>query len=940
MAVVKNLIVRAGADFSAISKQAKRASASMRGMGASVKSSCSAMTAAAGKVSKAFSLIGVGLSVAGIAAFSKSAKEAYDTQAEGEAKLAQVMRNTIGASAAEIQSIKDLTAAQQALGVIGDEVQLAGAQELATYVSMTSTLKTLLPVLNDMTAQQYGLGATMENSTNIATMLGKVLSGQTSGLSRYGYYFTEAQEAVLKFGSEAQRAATLAEVVEQSVGGMNAALAATPSGRLKQVSNTLGDIKENFGQAVTTIGTVFLPGLNAVCSILANVATLANKVAQAIANVFGGAVKSTAAVVSYTAGAASAMDDLTESTEKAGAAAKKSLGSFSFDTLQKISGGSGGSGSSSGGGDETGGSSGGGLIMETAGESAEAAESIGWLEKALARMKKTADSLNFDHLNNSLKRLKEAAAPLGKALFSGLKWGYDHVLEPLAHWSIESALPAFLNILAGTCDLLSAAVTALKPAGLWLWEHFLQPIASWSGGVIVSVMKEIGDGLSDIASVIRGEMSVPDFIGQLTPMQTALLGIASALAAVKVATAGLTLATTIGKIVAQFKGLDLLNVPGMIGKISQVFTIAGSSAYTFSDAVRMVFGPGSVIAGIAGVIGGAVLVVTNFISMLKKGFSWANEALMVLGVAITAVGAIILGAPALVAGVVAGIVAAVATAAVAIHDHWEEVKAFFVDAWTKVKETWSVAGTWFSSSVVEPVKKAWNSGMESVKKWGSDAWTGIQNCWKAAGGWFSTSVAEPVKNTWNVGMEAVKKWGSDTWTSVKSAWSSASGWFRSNVTEPISNGFKGLANTVIGFFEGFANGGIRGVNGIIDALNRIHINVPDWVPGFGGRSWGFNLPSVSTVRLPRLAKGAVFEGNNPYLAIVNDQKQGVNVESPLSTIVEAMMIALRQSDFMGDIRVDVRAVFEGQLAALARYLRPYFEAEASRVGPRASKGGT
>ena len=200
--------------------------------------------------------------------------------------------------------------------------------------------------------------------------------------------------------------------------------------------------------------------------------------------------------------------------------------------------------------------------------------------------------------------------------------------------------------------------------------------------------------------------------------------------------------------------------------------------------------------------------------------------------------------------------------------------------------------------------------------------TGVQTCWKAAGSWFSSTVAEPVKNTWNAGMEAVKKWGSDAWTGVKSAWSSASGWFRSNVTEPIS----------IGFFEGFANGGIRGVNGIIDALNRIHINVPDWVPGFGGRSWGFNLPSVSTVRLPRLASGAVFEGNDPYLAVVN-------VESPLSTIVEAMMIALQKSGFGGDIHVDVRAIFEGQLAALARYMRPYFEAEASRVGPRASKGG-
>ena len=52
--------------------------------------------------------------------------EANRAQQEVEAKLAQVMRNTMGASAAEVKSIKELASAQQKLGVIGDEVQLAG----------------------------------------------------------------------------------------------------------------------------------------------------------------------------------------------------------------------------------------------------------------------------------------------------------------------------------------------------------------------------------------------------------------------------------------------------------------------------------------------------------------------------------------------------------------------------------------------------------------------------------------------------------------------------------------------------------------------------------------------------------------------------------------------------------------------------------------------
>ncbi|MBQ0016096.1 MAG: hypothetical protein KBT04_03860 [Bacteroidales bacterium] len=73
---------------------------------------------------------------------------ANEAQQEAEAKLAQVMRNTMAASDAEIQSIKDLASAQQKLGVIGDEVQLAGAQELGTYLEKADSLKTLMPVIH------------------------------------------------------------------------------------------------------------------------------------------------------------------------------------------------------------------------------------------------------------------------------------------------------------------------------------------------------------------------------------------------------------------------------------------------------------------------------------------------------------------------------------------------------------------------------------------------------------------------------------------------------------------------------------------------------------------------------------------------------------------------------------------------------------------------
>lgn len=178
---------------------------------------------------------------------------AYAAQIEAETQLATNMRNTMDATDAQIQSIKDLCSAQQQLGVVGDEIQLAGAQELATYLTMTDSLEALIPVMNDMVAQQYGYNASAENAVNIATMLGKVMDGQTGALSRYGYSFDEAQEKILKFGDEQDRVAVLAEVVSSSVGGSNKALAEAPYGTVKQMANALGDMKEQLGEFATKI---------------------------------------------------------------------------------------------------------------------------------------------------------------------------------------------------------------------------------------------------------------------------------------------------------------------------------------------------------------------------------------------------------------------------------------------------------------------------------------------------------------------------------------------------------------------------------------------------------------------------------------------------------------------------------------------------------------
>lgn len=185
--------------------------------------------------------------------------EANNQEQEASAKLAKVMRNTMGATDDQIARIKELASAQQALGVIGDETQVAGAQELGTYLSKAESLERLMPIMNDMLAQQYGLNATQEQAVNIGSLLGKVMDGQVNALSRYGYKFDEAQEKILKYGTEEERVATLAEVIGQSVGGMNEALAETPEGRIRQTANSAGDLQERIGALVTEVKARLVP---------------------------------------------------------------------------------------------------------------------------------------------------------------------------------------------------------------------------------------------------------------------------------------------------------------------------------------------------------------------------------------------------------------------------------------------------------------------------------------------------------------------------------------------------------------------------------------------------------------------------------------------------------------------------------------------------------
>ena len=154
--------------------------------------------------------------------------------------------------------------------------------------------------------------------------------------------------------------------------------------------------------------------------------------------------------------------------------------------------------------------------------------------------------------------------------------------------------------------------------------------------------------------------------------------------------------------------------------------------------------------------------------------------------------------------------------------------------------------------------------------------------------------AKKIVDAWADRFTHVKELAIAAWGGIKEALAPVIEWFNTNIIEPIKNGFKGFINGLIGMVERFVNFFIRGINNIISGLNSLNFTLPDFL---GGGTFGLNIPSVSEIKLPRLAQGAVIPPNKEFLAVLGDQKSGTNIETPLPTMVQAFKQALAESGY-------------------------------------------
>ena len=211
------------------------------------------------KVGSSIKKIGVALTAvfaAGTAAavkFSKDSIKAFNEAEEAQTKLAQSAKNQNWAESA-LEDLRTYNSELQKLGIIEDDINAAGQAQLGTFALSAEAVKVLTPAMDDLIAATSGYEATTDSATQMANLMGKVMTGNVGALTRYGVTLDENQKKLLQEGNEMVRAATLAEVLKQNYGGFNEALAKTPQGRVKQLSNAFGDLKESFGAFIAGRG--------------------------------------------------------------------------------------------------------------------------------------------------------------------------------------------------------------------------------------------------------------------------------------------------------------------------------------------------------------------------------------------------------------------------------------------------------------------------------------------------------------------------------------------------------------------------------------------------------------------------------------------------------------------------------------------------------------
>ncbi len=243
---------------------------------------------------------------------AQAAYTAFAAGVDGGRVSMEVQADT-GQATAAYDAILAKASEIQGAGIYGDEAMIAGAAEFATYFSDANAILSMMDTLTDYAMGMSGGGALdTEAMVDYATGLGKIMSGSYDAMTKKGFEFTDTQKAIIEgtateaqivaelgeeylgMSQDMQAAAAINAVIAEGWGGLYEAMSNTPEGKIIQLNNALGDIKENVGAgiypAVLNFINVFQQNLPQIETAAMGLATMLGFVISLLTGMVEGAI--------------------------------------------------------------------------------------------------------------------------------------------------------------------------------------------------------------------------------------------------------------------------------------------------------------------------------------------------------------------------------------------------------------------------------------------------------------------------------------------------------------------------------------------------------------------------------------------------------------------------------------------------------------------------
>lgn len=734
-------------------------------------------------------------------------------------------------------TVKQISSRFQALGtsigISSEQVANGTAVANKALMSQNNTLYKTTDSMADMSLNLTRLAGDMASfydvdQADVAKSLQSIFSGTIAPLRRYGLDLTQAtlSEWAMKNGLDANiKSMTQAEKVLLRYNYVMANTQAA-QGDFAKTANTWANsvrvLKQEFQAWGSIIGSVIInalkPFVQALSKVMLKVISFTRTVADALGAIFGWTIEISGggATVDGMEDIAGGVGDIGDSADKSNKKAqklKKTL--LSIDEIHALDDNS---DSGSGGGSGSGGSGGGGA---GGGVDSSLKKTDGLLEKYKSSIKDLyslgkyiGDALASAMESIDWKKIYQKADNFGKGLadfLNGLispRLFYD--LGATIAGSLNTALH-FLNSFGTTFDWTNFGLSIANGIN-GFFENFdfallAKTINAWVQGIYTMLTtaiknvswKDVLKGITDFLSNLDIK-TVEIIVGTLLIKKIISLKLGS----VALAFIGKSLSKAIAQAIASKIGFELVEGAGIGTAIMQAFkTIFASlstnlgllieglfSGLSLGDAITAAFGTGAVdllatIGSAFSAIAGTILSIVNFVKMLKDGFSWINEILMVIGVALATIGAILAGVAALPAVIVGAIVAAVSTIVVLVKDNWNTICELF-----------STVGDWFNENVIEPVVSFFKDMWKTISGFFGSLWKDIVTVWQGASKWFSSTVIEPIVGFFKGFATRAQQIFQGVWTIIQAIWIVASSWFNNNVITPISNLFNFLKTLI------------------------------------------------------------------------------------------------------------------------------------------------